>query len=1012
MYYQRFLNQLSAQYENWGQDTICPKSSQFQQALDHIQGMTTANVMQLLNFAVACLEPSELYCEIGTFQGSTLVGALLDHPEKMAYAVDNFSEFDEDGSCFAALTNNLNQFGLEEQVYFANQDFQQFLLELRELGTEDKVGVYFYDGAHDYRSTLMGLLLAKPFLADTALIILDDANWGTVQQACWDFLSLSPEARVELELFTPVARFPTFWNGIQILSWDRQRQTQYAPSQFSEKNRASVIKAIYNLQLLEQREESIATLYQEALQYHQQKHYGEAQRRYQEYLLWREEDGKAWRNLGLLYLETEDFQEAYKAILKAIEFDPKDGTLYYFLGNIFTRINETNRAIVAYQKAIELEPTLTDAYNNLGHALIQIEAIKEAETIYRQAISLNPAFSGSYLNLGNLFLEQGDFATAIQTYQAGLDIDPGNQDITQNLNFALSIQANPLEFHRELGQNFYQQQKYQTARRHFQQYLEIQPDAEEAYLQLSDCLWQLNDSTAAIAVLKQGVQHHPESEQLNYELILKLTQNGDAKESITTAESAYQRNPESYTLKLLKSLTLPWIYDSVEELEFYHDRYLQELNTLVNQTPLETDWQKNQALAAIGRFSSFQFTYQAKAMLEPQKQYGRLVERIMAANYPQWTQAVPMPPVDGKIRIGYLTHYFHAYSGTLWLTGWLRHANHQNFEIYCYYTGDEPDAITQEFQTSSDVFHHIPGDLEAVCQQVLSDRLHLLVFPEIGMDPLTVQLAALRLAPIQCTAWGHPVTSGLSTVDYYLSSELMEPDNGQEHYSETLIRLPNLGIAYPQPTVPPLSKTRSDFGLRKDAVVYFCGQAPFKYLPQHDYLLVEIACRVPHAQFVFIRANILQSRLQRAFALANLNVDDFCVFLPVLSRHDYLMLNLLSDGYLDTLGFTGGNTTMDAIACGLPVITCPREFMRGRMSYGILQALGLTETTAQTEQDYIELAVKLALDSDWRTQLSQAMLQQQHRVFDDTTCIPALESFYCKVVQAAQPASHTGPVAP
>jgi predicted O-linked N-acetylglucosamine transferase (SPINDLY family) len=160
----------------------------------------------------------------------------------------------------------------------------------------------------------------------------------------------------------------------------------------------------------------------------------------------------------------------------------------------------------------------------------------------------------------------------------------------------------------------------------------------------------------------------------------------------------------------------------------------------------------------------------------------------MAANYPKWVAPLSMPPLkeNNKIRIGYVSAYLHSYSGTLWLTGWLRYCDRQNFEIYCYYTGNDLDAITQQFQDYSDVFYHIPHNLEAACEQIIADQLHILVFPEIGMNSQIMQMAALRLAPVQCVAWGHPVTSGLPTIDYFLSSDLMEPENAQEHYSERL----------------------------------------------------------------------------------------------------------------------------------------------------------------------------------------------------------------------------------
>ena len=157
-----------------------------------------------------------------------------------------------------------------------------------------------------------------------------------------------------------------------------------------------------------------------------------------------------------------------------------------------------------------------------------------------------------------------------------------------------------------------------------------------------------------------------------------------------------------------------------------------------------------------------------------------------------------MPPLNpnGKIRIGYLSDCLRQHTvGKLFL-GWLRYCDRQKFEIHCYSLNREQDAIAQEIQRYSDAFHQISGDLEGMCQQILNDELHVLTFLDIGMHPKTSQIASLRLAPVQCLTWGHPVTSGLPTVDYFLSSNLMEPENGEEHYSEQLVRLPHIGIAY------------------------------------------------------------------------------------------------------------------------------------------------------------------------------------------------------------------------
>ncbi|HEY9748336.1 MAG TPA: glycosyltransferase, partial [Allocoleopsis sp.] len=298
------------------------------------------------------------------------------------------------------------------------------------------------------------------------------------------------------------------------------------------------------------------------------------------------------------------------------------------------------------------------------------------------------------------------------------------------------------------------------------------------------------------------------------------------------------------------------------------------------------------------------------------------------------------------------------------------------------------------------------GDLEGMCQQILNDDLHVLTFLDIGMHPKAGQIASLRLAPVQCMTWGHPVTSGLPTVDYFLSSDLMEPENGEAHYSEQLVRLPGIGIAYAKPTIPELTKTRADFGLRSDAVVYLSCQSLFKYLPQYDFVFAAIAQQVPQAQFAFLAhfspavTDKFRQRLQRAFAAVGLNSEDYCVMVPRQGPTSYLQLNLLSDIFLDTFAWSGGNTTLEAIACNLPVVTCPGEFMRGRHAAGILKALGIPEAIAANPEEYVAIAVKLGLNAVWRQEIVQRITQGHDQLYDDPSCVKALEAFYQQVVQA------------
>jgi len=550
-----------------------------------------------------------------------------------------------------------------------------------------------------------------------------------------------------------------------------------------------------------------------------------------------------------------------------------------------------------------------------------------------------------------------------------------------------------------LSNKFFSHGRWQEAIAQYQKLLEIQSGDADIYWNLSYCYRQLNLLDQYFNTLQTGIKLYPTDGRLHFSLIIDLRRNGRIKEAIFSAENAANCLPNDYTFQILKHLTVPSIYENQEEINFYRQRFTQGLQYLIQHTSLKTIEDQHSALAGIGRLTNFYLSYQAQNDLELQTQYGKLVHKIMAANFPQWSVPLSIPKLQHqeKIRIGYVSHYLHSYSGTLWLTGWLRQSNHERFEIYCYYTGDEPDAITQQFKEYSDVFHHIAHNLSAACEQIISDKLHVLVFPEIGMNPQTMQMAGLRLAPVQCTAWGHPVTTGLPTIDYFLSSELMEPENAQEHYSEKLIRLPNIGVSYPKPYIPPVIKTRSDFQLSDDAVIYLCCQAPFKYLPQYDFIFAEIAHRLPQAKFVFLRGTLLQPRLKRTFAAIGLNSEDYCVFLSIPERLDYLMINLLSDVYLDTFTWSGGNTSLEAIACNLPIVTCPGEFMRGRHSDSFLKMLGVTDTIAENEAEYIEIAVKLGLDPALRSNIAGRMSQNHDRLFDDKACVVGLEAFYKEV---------------
>lgn len=1018
MNYQKFIEGLADLYENWNQESVYPKSNHFQSVIEQVKGKTTSCIMQLLNSAVAYLEDSEIYCEFGCKQGENLIAALLNHSDTMAYAVDNFYEFDKTGEKFEHLRDNISMFGLENQVAVYDQELEEFFLALREAETEDKIGLFFYNGASDYRSQLLALLLVKPFLARKALILLGNSNLSGAQQASLDFTTTHPQCMFLLELPALQNKDYNFGNGVQILSWDFERNHNYGFSEIKKRCNPGLIQTLSKSQAaFEAKKSALDSLWREALELHHYGKYEEAEKIYKEILEWDQSKAEIWLNLGMLYYATNRDSLALDMLLKAVEIDGTQAAQHYNIALVLEKIGDINAAMIAYQKAIALAPEWIEPYSNLGNILLADKQLEQAETLYRMAIAANPNHFGSYLNLGNVLVERHQLDEAIENYEKALSLKPRDPDILYNWAVALDAKNDPAQAALHYGYAHYRRGEYEEAIQQYQQFLTTQTGDLNFYIALADCYKNIEQYDEAINTYREGIKIYPKEVDLYWLLAITLQNSGRTEEGIKFLSEASESLPDSFILKLEKQRLLPVLYDTEEEIEVYRRKFSQGLEELIKQTSLTTFEARNAALKGLGATTNFYLQYQGKNDVELQKQYGQFVHQIMAENYPQWAKQVPLPPLNRyeKIRVGYISHCLRFHTVGRLMLGWLRNCNRQDFEVYCYHCDRRADSYTSLFRLHSDTFYHIPENLEAVCQQIIADKLHILVFIDIGMYPRITQVSGLRLAPVQCTTWGHPITSGSPTIDYFLSSELMEPENAQAHYTEKLVCLPNIGISYAKPTIPESTKKRCEFvdlngrsSLREDAVLYLSCQSLFKYLPQYDYVFAAIAQQVPQAQFAFLYSisshltEKFRQRLQCAFAKFGLNSEDYCVILPKQNPENYLQLNLISDVFLDTFSWSGGHTTLEAVACNLPVVTCPGEFMRGRHSYGILRMLGVTDTIAQNEAEYIEIAVRLGLDRKWRDSIVERIVECHSYLYEDKTCVEHLEEFYRHVVKEHQ----------
>ena len=282
------------------------------------------------------------------------------------------------------------------------------------------------------------------------------------------------------------------------------------------------------------------------------------------------------------------------------------------------------------------------------------------------------------------------------------------------------------------------------------------------------------------------------------------------------------------------------------------------------------------------------------------------------------------------------------------------------------------------------------------------------------MDRIVYLLSALRLAPIQICAWGHPVTPGHRSIDYFISCAAMEPPDAEEHYNERLLTLPGIGTRYDLPKLSPdvSAKTRQDYQLPEAANLYLFPQSLFKVHPANDQLLVSAMANDPRGVLVIFAGQndaITQkfaARLRAVFVSAGLSAQGRVKILPGVGHDEYKRINQLCDLMLDTLHWSGGNTSLDALAMGLPIVTLPGKFMRGRQTMAMLTLLGLDELIASTVEEYLAIALKLATQKAYRQQVSQRILANRHRLFDDPEPPRALARILLEL--ASGPANEAG----
>jgi predicted O-linked N-acetylglucosamine transferase (SPINDLY family) len=582
-----------------------------------------------------------------------------------------------------------------------------------------------------------------------------------------------------------------------------------------------------------------------------------------------------------------------------------------------------------------------------------------------------------------------------------LEFQAGNTSAgVQLVRNAIAQDASVVSFHTNLGKMLCELGRHQEAMEPLEAALRSQPDNPISLTNIAVALHALRRYREAEEYYLRALGTSPNAAEFHFNLATLYHDEGrlsEAKECYRRGLSIEPRDG----IKIRLTLMLPPILHSIEHIKEIREQLARDISDLLTQ-----DLQVHEPVRGIWK-TNFYLAYHGEDDRELQEGYARVCIKAC----PSLTYTAPhcrenyVKAKQEKIRIGFVSKHFKKHSIGKTTLGIVKYLSRELFEVVVMFTEPPEDAMGREFQEAADSWLVLPNNLAKAREQIAEQKPDILYYQDIGMEPFTFFLAFARLAPVQCTSYGHPVTTGIPNMDYFISNELWEPEGADLHYSEKLARLRGVASVtyYFKPEIPSPLKPRSFFGLSEDHHIYVCPQTLFKFHPEFDEILAGILRKDPLGRVVLIvdRRSHFGDLLRARFSEMIPDVADRIIFAPRQTSLDFTNLIAVSDVMLDTIHFCGMNTSMEGFAVGTPIVTMPGRFMRSRHTYGFYRKMGIMDCVADSKKNYIDIAVRLGTDPGYRDVIHNKIMQAQDILWEEAAALRELERFFLSAAQSA-----------
>ena len=712
----------------------------------------------------------------------------------------------------------------------------------------------------------------------------------------------------------------------------------------------------------------------------------------------------AHMNLGNIYKERGNLNQALASMLKSIELKPENPYALTNLGGIYKELGDLDQALASTLKAIELKPDNHNALMHLGGIYQDLGNLDQALCSTLKSLELKPDNPTAYMNLGIIYKDLGRLNKALSSTLKSLELKPNNPtalinlggiykllgDLDQALSYTLkSLELkpdNPIA-HLNLGSIYHDIGNLNQALSSTLKSLELKPNNPTALINLGGIYKDLENSDQDLDSTLKSLKIKPDNPNPYENLESVYDKQNYSKKSTESYAKAFAIEP-TIENECLAKLTFPQILNNDDDIENIRTIYLE------NAKKIFGDGRRKKPREFVHMSSSlFMLSYQnSNNDREFLEALGEIVRPWLQVNIPQ-NHETKIKSADQRKkhvkdpnklpRVGFyfdntkkdhvaFRHYFN----------FVKDCHENNIEVIVIKGPIAVGSNSEELEKNCSSIIQLTNNLKDSVIALRRLDLDLLIYTEMHSSASPYCLAHNRIAPIQAALPGNLITTGIKTIDYFITSDQVETNDSHNLYTERLIKLKGMPHGITEIAKINHKKHRDFFDLPEKSQIFSLLFNLIKFHPDWDMMLEKIAQNNVDSIFILTGKGsqpslLLRNRWERTAP----TFLSKCKFYEWLSKDDYLNLLSCSDAALDPIHMGCGTTSIDALSLGVPIITKPGDHPRTRIAYGLYKIMGIKNAPiADSDSSYIKYCSKILTNNPKWIELKESINSNYSKV--------------------------------